>query len=542
MRVRARSFLIVASAVMLAMAALVPFASPAGALTDNCSSPGGISEFPDAPAAQSSLSVACVLTTATSSASGFYNTEDFGQAQWHFGAGKRVSGTTTSGSKVIKLTAGHFDCTPSCAKSHDINHGISGYAASKPLDLTVAGSNIPAGAIIVTVTSTIQATLNKAATATTPSGTSKAWTIENADSRTVTDGHLTSATTTVTSATAHFCTPALVGCGATNNDVGRTITGTDIPHGTTIAGVTNTTTMTLSQPANATSTTEQLTIGPAANLTTARFVHDAHTAASSKTVTSASAAFQTWDTGMPVSGTNIPAGDTIAAVVNATTITLATAATAATSAGSLTIGGPNATAPANGDTALSLGAELDLNPALVKGSDPCTAATPEGFVITGGWQNPGSYIPSSLFGSQTDVSLKYPTIGQFAVPTAVVTFAGYVMQVPAGSTDTNTAAHYDVVFPHLPTSLAVCSANTAGVASTFEFLGTTHAQSGIPTGVGTPSDAQTRALKDLTTSSVSDTATLHIRATSASSTDTFTFTGNCTENYPDTVDFGCGIG
>jgi hypothetical protein len=259
-------------------------------------------------------------------------------------------------------------------------------------------------------------------------------------------------------------------------------------------------------------------------------------------VTSASAAFNTWDTGLPVSGTNIPAGDTIAAVVSATSITLATAATAATAAGSLTIGAPNASAPANGDTEMNLGAELDLNPALVKGSDPCTAATPEGFDITGAWQNPGAYIPSSVFGSQTDASLKYPTIGQFAVPTAVVTFAGYVMQVPAGSADVNTAAHYDLVFPHLPTSLAVCSANTAGVASTFEFLGTTHSQSGLPTGVGTPGSAQARALKDLTTSSVADTATLHIRATSASTTDTFTFTGTCNEAYPDTVDFGCGTG
>jgi hypothetical protein len=524
-------FATVGFAVVIAATAFIAFAPAAGAVTNNCASPGGVSEFPNTPAGQSNLQVSCVLTTTTGASSQFYNTEDFPQAVWHVGAGRIVTGSTTSGSKTITLSAGAFTAA-------DINHGISGYSASTPLDLTLAGSDLPAGTFIVSVASATSATLNAAATAT---GSAKKWTIENSDSRAVADGHVTSASTTVTSATAHFCKTGLAGCGAANNDVGRTITGTDIPHGTKISAVTNTTTITISHAASSTSTTEGLTIGPAANQTTARFVHDAHTTSASTTVTSASASFQSWDVNLPVVGTDIPAGAHIVSVTSATTIVISAAATAATTTGSLTIGGPSATAPKNGDTAMNLGAELDLNPALVAGSDPCTANTPEGFSITGAWQNPGSYIATS-FGSSTDASLKHPTIVQFAVPTAVVTFAGYVEQMPASSGDTDTAAHYDLVFPFLPTGLAVCSTGTAGIASTFEFVGTAHSQSTLPTGVGTPSTAQARALKDITTASVSSSAVVHIRTNSSATSDNFTFTGACTETFPDVAGFGCGIG
>jgi len=129
------------------------------------------------------------------------------------------------------------------------------------------------------------------------------------------------------------------------------------------------------------------------------------------------------------------------------------------------------------------------------------------------------------------------------VPTAVITFAGYVMQMPATSGDTDTAAHYDVVFPFLPTGLAVCPApSTVGIASTFSFLATLHSQGSVPSGTGTPNTVQTRSLKDITTATVSSLAILHIRTNSSSTTDNFTFSQACTEQYPDLADFGCGIG
>jgi len=68
--------------------------------------------------------------------------------------------------------------------------------------------------------------------------------------RTVADG-ATNSNTTVTSATAAFASPA---------DVGATIAGPGIPSGTTIASVTNSTTVVISQAATATATSQPLTI------------------------------------------------------------------------------------------------------------------------------------------------------------------------------------------------------------------------------------------------------------------------------------------
>lgn len=68
--------------------------------------------------------------------------------------------------------------------------------------------------------------------------------------RTVTDG-VTNTTTTVTSATAAFNAA----------DVGRAVTGTDIPAATTIASVTNATTIVLSQAATGSHSGNTLTIG-----------------------------------------------------------------------------------------------------------------------------------------------------------------------------------------------------------------------------------------------------------------------------------------
>src|SRR5205807_9315648 len=118
-------------------------------------------------------------------------------------------------------------------------------------------------------------------------------------------------------------------------------------------------------------------------------------------------------------------------------------------------------------------------------------------------------------------------------------------QLPASTAgESDTAAHYDIVFPLLPTGIAICGSGTAGVASTFEFLGVQHSQSGLPSLVGLPQNVQTRALKDITTASVSSTAFVHIRTNSASTTDItgFPFSQACTEQYPDVSDFGCGIG
>jgi len=496
---------------------------------NGCAAPCGISQFPNTPAGQSNLKVSCTQTTTTASTSQFYKVEDFPQAQWHFGAGRQVTGNTTSGSATITLTVGHFS-------ANDVNHPISGFGSSASLNggttpaLALTASALPAGVFIKSFTSATTAVLSANATAT---ATGKKWTIENTTSRTVTDGSTTSGSGTVTSATANFLA----------SDVGRTITGTNMAHGAKITARASATSVTVAPVATATGTSQQLSIGPAATLTTARTVNDAGTTSASTTLTSASAGFTASDIDLPVTGTGIPAGDYIKSVTNATTVVLNAAATATGANVSLVIGQPSATAPANGDTVMNLGSELDLSPTLVAGSDPCTTNTPEGFVITGAWLNPGSFV-STAFGSSTDASLKKPVVGEFAVPTAVVTFSGFVEQVPAAfAGESQTAAHYDIIFPLLPTGIAICSTGTAGIASTFAFGAVAHSTStNLPSNVGPPSSSQIRALKDITTASVSSTAFLHIRTNNASTTDNFSFNQACTEQYPGISDFGCGIG
>jgi hypothetical protein len=511
------------------------------------------------------------LTTPTVTGNSFYKIEDYPQAQWHYGAGRVVTGHSTNGSTTISLSPGQgfFDCTPTCAASHDLNHPISGYQASKALD--TLPSCIPPFAFIAAVTTTTTAVMNLPATCTS-GGTVplRDWLIENSDSRScvVTD---TAGSTTVTGAK----------CDFQPSDVGRAIICPGIPHGTTILSRVSTTTIVVNHAATTSNATARCLIGPAANQTTSRFVHDCHTNGST-TITSAGANFQIWDWSLPIAGTNIANGTYIKSVTNATTVILSAPTTGTTTTGSCTIGAPNANAPAldadpdspvytAGDTLGSLDLQFDVNPMLVIGQDSCSANTADGVVLTMGWQNPGStgpnakltnalaswtdlfgpfhnaYLPAGTFGVPTDVSLKYPTITQLLVPTSVLTFAGYVEQIPANAPgESNTAAHYDIVFPVLPTSLAVCTSNAVGAAISMEFQGTTHGQTSSPigpyVGTGIPFDAMARQLKDITTASVTSSAYFHVRTNDSAAVDTFTFTQPCTESYPSSANFACGTG
>jgi hypothetical protein len=353
----------------------------------------------------------------------------------------------------------------------------------------------------------------------------------------VTDG-----TTTITSATANFKT----GSSTTTGDVGRVVSGTDIPSGTEIASVTNATTAVMDTAASGSSVGGTLNLELPTNSTTARVVKDGVTTITDATVTSSMANFQVWDIGLPISGTGIPAGAYIISRTNATTVEISANATATGVSVLLTIGDPSATAPADGDTGVVLGAELNLDPALVAGSDDCSAATPEGFVISGEWRNPGNYNTAvGSLGLPTNASLLQPTIAQFAIVTAVVTFNGYVVQINDNTAmepdDTNTADHYDLIWPSLPTGLAVCVGDTVGVASTFSYAATLPSQSKLPTGTGTPGTAQVRGLK-LIPATQNPTAYVHVRPTAVFvGADSFTGSQLCTVAVPPLANFGCRV-
>lgn len=114
----------------------------------------------------------------------------------------------------------------------------------------ITGTDIPASTTIASVTNATTAVLSQATTGT---GAARTWVIGSG--RSVTDG-VTNTTTTLTSATAAF-TAADVGAAVTDQ------TNADIPAGTTIASVTNGTTVIMSQAATGSHTVQTIVIASA---------------------------------------------------------------------------------------------------------------------------------------------------------------------------------------------------------------------------------------------------------------------------------------
>ena len=580
--------------------------------------------------------------------------EDYPQAVWHDGASWTATGvSTTSGSATVTATSAHFNA------ASDINDTVSGPSGT---------SFIPADSFIVAVNSPTSVTLNNKAAATKTGETltidnsstrsvtngvttSGSTTINSGPARTVTNGHTTSGSTTITSATAAF-TSADVGASVlghgipandtiasvtnsttavlttaatatgttvsltfvdlgsnadfTSADVGRIVTGTNLPGYDTIASVTNASTAVLTTAATATGTGQTLTIGANEQVSSTREIGDAQITSGSTTLSSASANFEASDLQLPVtgcgiptgtyissvtdasdvvlsnaatvtrpfavsdgattsgsttvtsatagfnaacdahkfiSGAGIPAGAYISAVTNSTTITISAKATATATGVSLTespgatevIGLPSPTAPANDDAVSELGSELALQPSLVKGSAPCSADEPTGTTIEGGWYNPGNYQANSL----SPQTLPADSIGEILYPTAVISFAGYVVNEPASTAgEQDTAAHTDIVLPFVPTSLALCASPNNAIGSVFRFNGTTLTQQKVATGVGTPGTGAVRGIENLGSGVSTTTGTAYLTNGTSGSP----YSGSCTTTFPAAINFSCGDG
>ena len=486
---RRQHFGIFATAAVLATAGIVNMAAGPALAATTCDT----SQYPALPGGESGIKTACTVAAPAPSA---FTYHDFapasgtgGGAVWHPGAARNTAADAhvTSGSATVTSATGFFSALV------DINRGIS-------------GPGIPLGAFIKSVTSATAAVISAAATATTTVGVLK---IENSTSRTVANGHTTNASTAVTSATANFQAA----------DVGKLITGSGIKPGTTITARSSVTAITISQAADATSTAATLTFAQPVESSTARALTDAHTTAASKNITSATALFSASDKGITVTGPGIPAQTIITAVTSATAATLNKAATATSAVAKLIIGAPTITAPVNGEQVLQLTAELQLSPSLVKTSDSCAEGTPEGFQIPGKWQNPGSFVTSGVLGTAPSNS-----IAQILVPTAVVSFAGYIVRVANN--------HYDVQFPVLPVGLAACANTDIGTAFTFNAL--TPSQGAAATGRGVPGTNIVRGLRDIGGAPVATSSSVVLGAT---------FTSNCTvDRQINAPSFACGQG
>ena len=504
-------------AATLASAAFIPIvATPAGAaLVNGCT----IAQWPNIAGGESGLKVACTESTATGSASGGSavpaagqetRLEDFNQAQWHFGAARSGTALAThaAGTTCLDSTDLHLATT-------DVNHGVSGVgiavrafiknfpgvapctAAQANLDIPLVGTGVTIGEALL---------------------------LENSDGRSVTDGVTTIAGNLVCSATANFrAADALA--------PGRIITGTNFKHLTHIltapaagcgAGQTGATVTAGGILANGAAQT--VTIGPdtraisaTAGTTTTRQVHDV-TISGNNTLCSATANFGVSDLQLPAlsaSGGFLPGATSerhITAVAGAVAPCVAGQTKATLSAGTgvvanganqtVVIGRPNAAGPKNGDVSAILGAEIVLDPTLVAGQPRCDQHQPQGFNLVGTWTNPGS-MGTGGFAASNSAPVNGQVIGEQTFPSSAINFGGFVINVKANTVgDTDVAAHTDVVFPGLPSGLAVCNAasttgvDASGVASTFQYLPTTLGIASAASGTGTPSTGVVRGLLD----------------------------------------------
>jgi hypothetical protein len=408
---------------VLVSAALAELAGPAGATTNTCA----MTEFPAKILSYSGLKVACSSDGVAAPSSGL-TIHDFNNAVWHVGSSRSITAKTTLNSAVITSTTGFLSAL--ATRAGDLHRSIT-------------GPGIPAGTWIVSVTGT-NATLSAKATAT---ATAVPLLIENNAARSVKDAHIANGSTAVTSATAGF--------NAT--DVGQIISGNGLKPGTKIVTVPNATSITITPAADLTSTTAQLAIGDNA-VTIVRAVNDGHTTLGSATITSATARFAAADTGTGIALAGvIPVGTYIKTVTNATTVVLTKNATATSTTAKLVIGTRTISAPTNGDHVSQLAGELNLNPLFLAGVDGCAENSPEGFVISGDWYNPGAFVGTGAYPANS--------IAQILYKTSTISFAAYVSTV-AGDAAT-AGPHFDITLPSLPIGSAACAHSPSATTLTF---------------------------------------------------------------------------
>ncbi|MDQ1462727.1 MAG: hypothetical protein QOI08_4211 [Actinomycetota bacterium] len=480
---RRRKFGSALAAVAIATAAAIPIlAAPAGAVT-GCGAPGGI--FPATPGAQSGVKFDC--TTNAGANVNSITIADANNTQWHHGAARTVAVTPTPSTNTITYASGAI-------VAGDIGRPISGGCIG--------------GAAFIRTAAATSATLSVNNGATCAATTA---TIEYTRSRVLTDASCsTAASSNLTSATATFAAA----------DLRKSVSGGPFGAGAKITAVVNATTATVTPaPTAACTAPDTITIGAAtynasnaviwaADPNTKQLTNSAAPPAGSGQAFSCSGTTLTATAGAVAAGGGFSAAyaklkvvvigtttvTTTATTGTANTLTLAAACPAGitAAAGTAVIGEPGANAPRNGSAMTSLSAELNLAPTLVATQDDCNKNTFEGFQVIGAWNNPGGYGP----GLAPPVTV---STGQISFPTSVIAFAAFVRPQPTGDA-LLAGAHYEFVFPLLPTTLAVCTTGTPPApanptAISFGINPTVLATAPfLPTGSGNPADPAVRAI------------------------------------------------
>jgi len=335
-------------------------------------------------------------------------------------------------------------------------------------------------------------------------------------------------------------------------DTGKSVTATGIPDYKTVTYV-NPTTLTINgggaTPCTPSMVAPQvdcsITIGSSTMTSTTRQVMDAKTTAPNA-VSSVAAKFVATDVGLPIVGANIPVGAVIATITGGGTGVTVLPATVTTNAvgHQAVIGAPSITAPLNGVAVADSATIIDLNPALVGGSNACSLNKPEGIDIQATWNNPGSFQTAATPGVAFAFALTPPatakTIGQLMFRTSATEFGAYVVETPAAGDAAKAVAHYDVVFPSVPTGIGACpaAAGTPNITSSFHIVGVAQSQAILPTGTGKPSSAALRVL--LPNGGVAASTSAQVKSDNATAPKNWTFTNTCTMAAAPASNFQCG--
>jgi hypothetical protein len=530
---RTRVRISIVALIAMVGALLMAFAEPAGAAPVDVSGckaavkpAAQITHYPAWPANQSSLRAACVFNAKVGDAdanpylvSSMFTLHDFNNVFWHNGSART---TTTSAAVSASATMPVSNC--------------KGMLATGWVNRVISGTGIPARTTVKSVSGACNPTgtftLNR--TVTVANGATV--TVDNGNGRSFGDFSTTNGSTTLTST-------ALANFDATT-DVGCSVSGTDIPLGTTITAVGSATSATMSAAATATVAGTVITLCGTDEESTTRIDNGATYTTTTTITTAGGNRFTATDVGLRVSGTGITQPchivsqtPTVATVNNGTGGGCVTV-----SAGTKTIqiGEVSVTAPANGDQMTHLNVQLDLEPLLVAGSGNCNQDIAEGFSIQGEWANPGAFV-GGAFATQPSAT---KAIGEIIFDTSVVDFGAYVIERRNGTPgDPIGVVHYDVVFPNLPTTLALCaSATSPGLGLSIGFDATTSTITALAQGTGQAGTAQLRATRASTTGSSS---TAYMRSDDGvhtwSGTNFERLCGPLAAGAPD-VDFTCGSG
>jgi len=426
---------------------------------------------------------------------------DFPNAQWHNGAAHQVVVNCSAGSPTLTLVAG------------TANGVILPSDVGKSITSVVLGAKapLPAKDFIVSRTST---TITLAQNTLLACVKSKVL-IENGYGRASDDASYTNADNHVTSVGAHF----------TSDDVNMTLSGTDIPEGTTITGVAGNI-ATISNNTTAAGSGQPISIDSNAALednfnangltpartTSTRMISDLTTTKLSATVSSPNAHFSGSDIGLLVQEKGVVAANVYITAIGAQAGANPWSNSATLSANALKTGTglapaffglPSASAPVAGDYAVQLATAIELSPSLVDGVRPCSEDVPTGTLLDGSWQNPGSktFDLATPFNNLDLNWLSDAVIGELGFKTSVVDFAAFVSQASTG---------YNIKFPFLPTVLAICP--TTNNASSYTFLGETHGQSSLVQGWGKPGSVGLRAIESFEAASGSVTTSATVDA------------------------------